>query len=95
MPDSKPSSSAREYLKEAGQSLRDGALKPVNDAVELIYGPDPVKGGICLAASAALAVVFPFPFFVAGILSVANSAAHGFAKRHGPPATSPPAPAAG
>lgn len=94
MVDSKPSPSAREYLKVAGQSLRDGALSPVNDAVELIYGPDPMKSGICVAASATLAVIFPFPFFVAGVLSVANAAANGVKKNDAiaPPA---PAPAAG
>jgi hypothetical protein len=94
MPDSEQSHSARDFLKEAGQSVCDGGLGPVNDAVELVYGPNQLKSGACLAASAALAIVFPFPFFVAGILAVANAAANGVKKRYGPPVADPaPAPA--
>ena len=93
MENSEQSNSARDFLKDAGRSLCDGGLRPVNDAVELVYGPNQTKSGLCLAASAAAAVVFPFPFFVAGILSVANGAANGVTKRYGPLAPTDPAPA--
>lgn len=85
MENSEQSPSARGYLKSAGKSVYSAGLAPLNDLTELVYGPDPVKSGVCLAAAAAAAVVFPFPFFVAGILSTANAAANGTReKRYGP-----------
>lgn len=95
MENSEQCSSARDFLKEAGRSACDAGLGPINDAVELVYGPNQLKSGACLAVSAAMAVIFPFPFFVAGILSVANAAANGVKKRYGPPAADPAPASAG
>lgn len=89
MENSEPSNSGRDFLKSAGKAACDGSLSPLNDVVELVYGPDPMRSGICLAATAALAVVFPLPFFIAGILSVANAAANGVNRKYGPPVADP------